>query len=681
MPVKNDRPPRTSRHHEIGWSVPPVDVPSPAASASARQRATVWTLPVGRVCQRYQTSVRLSSSGRSRVDGCTRSPASSVRVVAPVGLAGSGRAPISSSNSALPGSLSAAVPMPTKPPPPSMKSASARSCPPIEALAGVEEDDRPVPREAEAAQSVALSVAATWYPPPGEIGDRLDPCRDLGMSRRARMEYEDTRGRRLRLARSDQRPCQRSRERVHPPLSASRAPSRVSRTMRSSVVDLPKFHLSPPVSSTFGARGRNAYASSRCGTREGGPMKYRIALTALVMLALAPSAHAQYTAPPPEPGFEYIFDGTAIGSDGPRFDKWLSANGATAVTLDPALGAMNPNTSGFGMKWYPVRALGDVVVKLQYMWPAGATPNGGVMVRFPEPRYVGTTAEVLAQKPTGYNYDLCPGAAPSFCGLPAPAPSTTYDWPGGDLPFPPPYRYEGSYCARNGTNNVTNIAGTFPAPTGSNANNHQHWLSVYAVTRSRSTRRSRSPAATPSRPARCTASRTSTRGRRELRAPAAGRLALDGDPDGRPAAHGPGRRKRDQPVRQQPAARGVARRRPADPGPPVPARLLRAPDPRRHRPDLLSRDPGQGARRGRHPAQHRATRRRRLRQGRHGAELRPRRVEARRSARLRLHVVPQQPDRALRTCATTRRRRRTSAASTLRPTRSSGRCRCRTAAR
>ena len=35
--------------------------------------------------------------------------------------------------------------------------------------------------------------------------------------------------------------------------------------------------------------------------------------------------------------------------------------------------------------------------------------NGGVMVRFPELRYVGTTAEVLAQKPTGYNYDLCPG--------------------------------------------------------------------------------------------------------------------------------------------------------------------------------------------------------------------------------------------------------------------------------
>ncbi len=193
-----------------------------------------------------------------------------------------------------------------------------------------------------------------------------------------------------------------------------------------------------------------------------------------------PVAGAQYTAPPPEPGFEYIFDGSATGSDA-SFDKWVGANGATAVTLDPALGAMNPNNSGFGMQWYPVRALGDVVVKLEYMWPdlPGATPNGGVMVRFPDPRYVGTTAEVLAQKPTGYNYDLCPSAAPAFCGLPAPAPSTFYDWAGGDGPYPPPYRYEGAYCARNGPNNVTNLAGTGPAVNGSNANNHQHWLSVY----------------------------------------------------------------------------------------------------------------------------------------------------------------------------------------------------------
>jgi hypothetical protein len=212
------------------------------------------------------------------------------------------------------------------------------------------------------------------------------------------------------------------------------------------------------------------------------------ALAVLFVLALVPaSAHAQYTPPPPERGFEYIFNGTATGSDA-SFDKWLSANGATAVTLDPALGAMNPNDSGFGMKWYPVRALGDVVVRLEYMWPTteGATPNGGVMVRFPDPRYTGTTEEVLAQKPTGYNYDLCPGAAPSFCGRPAPAPSTRYFWRGGDGPYPPPswasrppFLYEGAYCARNGPNNVTNLAGTGPAVNGSNANNHQHWLSVF----------------------------------------------------------------------------------------------------------------------------------------------------------------------------------------------------------
>jgi Domain of Unknown Function (DUF1080) len=211
-------------------------------------------------------------------------------------------------------------------------------------------------------------------------------------------------------------------------------------------------------------------------------------LVVVFALALsAASAQAQYTPPPPEPGFEYIFDGTATGSDA-SFDKWLSANGATAVTLDPELGAMNPNTSGFGMKWYPVRPLGDVVVRLEYMWPdlPGATPNGGVMVRFPEPRYTGTTAEVLAQKPTGYNFDLCPGAAPSFCGRPAPAPSTTYSWKGGDGPYPPasrasrpPFLYEGAYCARNGNHNVANFQGGFPLVANGNANNHQHWLSVF----------------------------------------------------------------------------------------------------------------------------------------------------------------------------------------------------------
>jgi hypothetical protein len=208
-------------------------------------------------------------------------------------------------------------------------------------------------------------------------------------------------------------------------------------------------------------------------------MQHRAALIALVALALVPaSATAQYTPPPPEPGFHYIFDGTASGSDA-SFDKWVAANGATAMTLDPTIGAMNPNDSGFGMRWYPVRAVGDAVVRLEFMWPdiAGATPNGGIMVRFPDPRYSGTTAEVLAEKPTGYNYDLCPSAAPAFCGLPQPAPSTTYRWRGGDGPYPPPAEYAGAYCARNGDNSVTG-SGVY-ATNGSNANNHEHWLSVF----------------------------------------------------------------------------------------------------------------------------------------------------------------------------------------------------------
>ena len=43
---------------------------------------------------------------------------------------------------------------------------------------------------------------------------------------------------------------------------------------------------------------------------------------AAAALAVAPAtAGAQYTAPPPAPGYHYIFDGTATGSDA-SFDKW-----------------------------------------------------------------------------------------------------------------------------------------------------------------------------------------------------------------------------------------------------------------------------------------------------------------------------------------------------------------------
>ena len=41
-----------------------------------------------------------------------------------------------------------------------------------------------------------------------------------------------------------------------------------------------------------------------------------------------------------------------------------------------------------------------------------STRNGGIMIRTPEVRYTGAnTAAVLAQKPTGFNYDVCAGRA------------------------------------------------------------------------------------------------------------------------------------------------------------------------------------------------------------------------------------------------------------------------------
>jgi hypothetical protein len=72
------------------------------------------------------------------------------------------------------------------------------------------------------------------------------------------------------------------------------------------------------------------------------------------------------------------------------------------------------------------------------------------------------------------------------CGRTTPADSTSYFWEGADGPFPPasdatvpPFLYSGAYCARTGTHNVTNLAGTGPLTTNNNANNHQHWTQVY----------------------------------------------------------------------------------------------------------------------------------------------------------------------------------------------------------
>jgi hypothetical protein len=216
-------------------------------------------------------------------------------------------------------------------------------------------------------------------------------------------------------------------------------------------------------------------------------------VTGLAALAVVPAAHAQYTAPPPDPGFRYIFDGTATGSQA-SFDQWkfaagtaaqsrpVSEGGQGAATLNTTNGAIDVGPSPFGAYWYPVKPFGDAVFRLQYTVQdtPTSTRNGGVMIRTPEVRYDGAnTNAVLAQKPLGFNYDVCPGAI-ALCGLLEPAPSTTYQWPGSTPNFPPAFEYVGGYCARQtaaGVYNVNGLNGN-PLTVNANANNHQHWTQV-----------------------------------------------------------------------------------------------------------------------------------------------------------------------------------------------------------
>jgi hypothetical protein len=243
-----------------------------------------------------------------------------------------------------------------------------------------------------------------------------------------------------------------------------------------------------------------------------------------VILAVAPAAgHAQYQAPPPDPGFRYIFDGTPTGSDA-SFDKWLfaagtytqsapaSQGGQGQATLDPNEGSFLVGASPFGAYWYPVKPFGDAVFRIQYTVQdtPNSTRNGGIMIRSPEIRYscpnaqglpsncstASGNAATLSRKPLGFNYDVCPGVINVAIGNPlctlteptpagqdpaTPAPSTTYKWEGADGPFPPPFEYEGGYCARQTAAGVYNVNGlnNQPLTVNGNANNHQHWTQVY----------------------------------------------------------------------------------------------------------------------------------------------------------------------------------------------------------
>ncbi len=238
------------------------------------------------------------------------------------------------------------------------------------------------------------------------------------------------------------------------------------------------------------------------------------------------------------------------------------------------------------------------------------------MVRAPYFAYTGADNNaVLAQKPTGYNYDVC-GAAVAFCNRTTPGASTTYNWAGQPGPFPPasnasnpPFEYSGAYCARSGNHNVGDVNGGSPLTVNGNANN--------APALDAGLLRPRDPdqrVADRRRPEPVDGPDQDRLGLRlpqpqrqavgHVRAPDQGRLAPVRDPHDRPAVHDHDRRQDHQPVRQLDPQDQHAQRRPADDGAPVHAGLPRPADPRRHRPHLLPRDPGQGHRAGRHPGQH-----------------------------------------------------------------------------
>ena len=130
-----------------------------------------------------------------------------------------------------------------------------------------------------------------------------------------------------------------------------------------------------------------------------------------VALALAGPAVVQAA----EPGYTTIFDGTASGSDA-SFDKWAYAGGGSvALQADGTL----RSSGGFGMRWYTVKPFGDVSLKVDYRDARGSAPgnsNGGVLVRFPDPR---TPAD---QTPASWSYD----------------------WKGASGPFPPAKQYAGA---------------------------------------------------------------------------------------------------------------------------------------------------------------------------------------------------------------------------------------------
>ena len=272
-----------------------------------------------------------------------------------------------------------------------------------------------------------------------------------------------------------------------------------------------------------------------------------------------------------------------------------------------------------------------------------------------------------------------PGRAADLRPRHARRPRRPTSWAGASGPFPPasnasdpPFTYSGAYCARNGTTNLTNLAGTGPLTHNTNADNHQHWTQVACghevqineTLTGTGPLGGSDPIKTGSiynfRNLNAQQSRTYERLEKgvwhemEIRTIGQQYTVLV---DGRMINQFDNSIPKIASRNGDPAT--VARQ--------FAQRLPRPADPRRQRPHLLPRDPGQGDRAGRHPGQHRRADGDGHRLRRAEPDLQPGHLDPGHGRHVLAQVVPVEQDRARRTRTSAPRARSTSAASPRRP--------------
>ena len=221
------------------------------------------------------------------------------------------------------------------------------------------------------------------------------------------------------------------------------------------------------------------------------------------------AAQAQYAAPPPDPGFHYIFDGTATGSDA-SFDKWKFAAGTHAqsapaaqggqgqATLDPAEGVVHRRRLAVRRLLVPGQAVRRRGVPHPVHGRRTRRPSTPQR-RHHDPHARGRAtrrrerrAAVLGRRSRrGFNYDALPRAR--LRGLPAASRPAAVDrpttGPARRGPFPPASNASdpavrvlpaATARARPPRASTTSTASTAsPLTVNGNADNHQHWTQVY----------------------------------------------------------------------------------------------------------------------------------------------------------------------------------------------------------